>query len=163
MLLSVDCSINNNGIAVFDNDNKLTEHFLITGRGNAEQEKIKSILIDLTHAVRMYEIDTIVLEKPPTITYNRAAKAYKTLNADAMQKLNMVVGAITGYVSVTFPDIKLIAVDVLQWKGRQKKEVTRMNAQMLYKVTTKNMNITDAIMLGHWYISHQNMYGGIIK
>lgn len=154
MLLACDPSINFNGIAIFDNNNNLTGHFLVQGTGNNEQEKIKSILLDLTHIVRIYKIDTIVLEKPPIITYNRAAKAYKTLNAGAMQKLNMVVGAITGYISVTFPDIKLIAVDVLRWKGRQKKEVTRMNAQMLYKVTTKNMNITDAIMLGHWYISH---------
>lgn len=161
MLLACDPSINFNGIAIFNNDNKLTEHFLIQGKGNTEQEKIKSILLKLMFIIANREIDTIVLEKPPTITYNRSKYYTKTLNAGAIQKLNMVVGAITGYISVTFPDIKLITVDVLQWKGRQKKEVTRMNAQMLYKVTTKNMNITDAIMLGHWYISYKNMYGGI--
>ena len=159
MLLSIDCSINNNGIAVFFDHGVLLDYDLIKSTGNTEQEKIQSIVRKIDNCLGIYLISTVLIEKPPTITYNRSSKFNKVLNAKSIQKLNMVVGAIIGFVSVRYPDIEIVTADVLQWKGRQKKEVTRMNAKMLYKVETNDMNVTDAIMLGHWYISQQKMKG----
>ena len=154
-LLSIDPSIKNLGYAFFDNQ-ALVSHGVFKSDANETIAKRLTFLLrglDATGNV-WGAPDAVVIESPPSFTYGRSARHGKTLNADAMNKLWMTIGALLAHYEGLNVPVEL--TDVMKWKGQQGKGVAKMNAKLLYELDV-NDHIADAIMLGHHYLSTKRM------
>lgn len=104
------------------------------------------------------QLDAAVIEAAPKFTYGRSANLGKSMNMDAMSKLWMATGALILYF--VSQGVKVELVDVMQWKGRQKKETTIENCQRIYGAKV-NDHTADAIMLADFFISERNILGRV--
>jgi len=113
-------------------------------------------LVSLISCLPNGPFDHAVIEKPPKFSYARSSRFGKTLNAEAMGKLHIAIGSLIYFFA--FKGISVIEVDVMQWKGKQPKSLTMQNVRHFFGIEVKNDHVSDAIMLGHWWLSKQNIF-----
>jgi len=154
-IMSLDPSLNHVGFALYDNK-ELVNYGSINSKGATVPEKIMFILEKLPKPD--WTIDVAVIELAPSFTYNRSTQFGRPMNAGAMGKLYMATGALIGHCGKIAGRVELVEVNT--WKGKQSKEVTQESARLLYVVEV-NDHLADEFMMGHFFLSKNNIYGRI--
>lgn len=158
-LMSIDSSVNNLGIAIWDmSSKKLLLWKLVHPKSDCrsnEYEKSWSILCQLKEWIKIYAINHIICEVP---TY-WAIGGFEARETGSMNKLSFVCGLI---YSLRGDMEKFKLVTPSDWKGQLSKIVTQNRLQDEYwakyqidmngTATGKklNDNVSDAIGIGHF-------------
>lgn len=153
--MAIDPSTTNIGVAIFESG-KLLGTANLSFKDIYDLQKLKSIVIAITNAIYMYEIDMVVVEEPVPTRFSRAVTS-----------LNQVVGAI---FAVTVVNKNPITFDWVHnrtvkstmniiGKGKEGKLCAIQRAIELHP-ELKAQNITDhvadAVLVGETYIQ---LYG----
>lgn len=152
-LMSVDPSINNLGMAIWDEDNKklLTWQYIhpkIKSRTN-EFEKSYSMLLQLKEWGAKYEVNKIICEVPE----HWAVAGFEARETGSIAKLCFVCGLI---YSMRLEVDEMILVKPREWKGQLPKEVVanRLFDEYMEKyeldMVKLNPNVMDGIAIGHF-------------
>jgi len=153
-LISIDPSINNVGIAVWELPNVLMEYKLLhpkVGQRGNEYDKSLSILHQVKEWIQIYEINRMILEVPE----HWAVGGFEARETGSMTKLVLVVGML--YTLIDELD-ELKIVKPREWKGQLSKEVMENRLREDYTaigvdLAALNPNVVDAIGIGHFYIT----------
>lgn len=153
-LMSIDPSINNVGIAIWELPNGLMMHRLLHPKVNArdnEFDKSLSIVDQIKEWMKVYAINRMILEVPA----HWAVKGYEARESGSIAKLCVVVGMI---YSLKHELDELRVVKPHEWKGQLSKEVMVNRLQPAYEAIdidlgALNPNVADAIGIGHFYIT----------
>lgn len=159
-ILSLDPSLNNLGYAFFE-WKKLMGHGVIKSKGDTLPEKLVSLTsrFSLPEFEAVACLDIVVIEMAPKISYGRSSRNGMPLNMKEMAKLHMATGVLIHHFASKGISVRM--VDVLEWKGRQKKETTIENVKYFYKLEKVSDHVADAIMIGHWYLSTLNIHSRV--
>lgn len=153
-LISIDPSINNVGIAIWQLPNTLIMYQLlhpkIDKRGN-EYDKSLSILDQIKAWVKAYTVNRMILEVPA----HWAVAGFEARETGSIAKLMLVVGMI---YSMRHDLDELKIVKPAEWKGQLPKEVMENRLRKDYAsigvdLAKLNPNVVDAIGIGHFYIT----------
>jgi hypothetical protein len=160
-LMSIDPSINNLGVAIWDMGNKtLLMHKLVhpkVDKRKNEYEKALSMSDQLREWAKVYVVNHMVLEVPS----HWAVGGFEARETGSIAKLCFVCGLIYG-MQYDMEIFKLVKPS--DWKGQMPKEVMANRLQdeywNKYKIDMNgtatgkklNENIADAIGIGHYYI-----------
>lgn len=146
MLISIDPSINDTGWAVGENGKIVESGVIKTGGSNfSVASRLQKLHESIIHIRARHVCSGAVVEVPGSFTYARSAHGQKPLNAPAMAKLNMAVGA----VLVSLAGCKIHTVIASEWKGSMTKEMSCRLAGV------KDHNEADGINLLRWF-EHAN-------
>jgi len=153
-LISIDPSINNVGIAVWELPNALLEYKLVhpkVGQRNNEYDKSLSILDQLKEWIKEYEVNRMILEVPE----HWAVAGFEARETGSIAKLMLVVGLI---YSLKHELEELKIVKPREWKGQLPKDVMENRLREDYSaigidLAALNPNVVDAIGIGHFYIT----------
>jgi hypothetical protein len=153
-LMSLDPSINNLGMAIWDAPKKeVIMYTLVHPTKDAkdnEFDKSLSMLRQVKKQIQAYAVDGIIMETPETW----AVAGYQARETGSMTKLAFVCGMLcslceeVGFYRVVIPR---------EWKGQLSKEVMCNRLEKHYlarKIDLLNMdsNIADAIGIGHFQL-----------
>ena len=142
MIIALDPSINNTGYAVGDNGKVIESGVIKTGGSKISvAERLQKLHHHLIAIRARHTCTDAVVEVPGSFTYARSAHGQKPLNAAAIAKLNMAIGA----VLVSLAGCKVHLVEASKWKGNMGKET----AKRLAKVNDDNE--ADALLLLKWF------------
>lgn len=153
-LMSIDPSINNLGLAVWDLSlGKLLMHVLIhplKDARNDEYDKTYSMLMQLKQWRETYGVNKIICEVPD----HWAVAGFEARETGSMVKLAFVCGSI---YSMRHELEEMRVVKPRDWKGQLPKKVVANRLQESYvkygiDMTKMNENVMDAIAIGHFYI-----------
>ena len=152
-LMSIDPSINNVGIAIWELPNALMIYKLVhpkVGCRNNEYDKSLSVLDQLKEWIRIYSVNRMILEIPA----HWAVGGYEARETGSIAKLMLVVGMI---YSMKHDLDELRVVKPHEWKGQTPKHVMVNRLKEDYMAVDvdlekMNPNIADAIGIGHYYI-----------
>jgi hypothetical protein len=153
-LISVDPSINNVGIAIWDLPNTLLMYKLVhpkVGCRNNEYDKSLSILDQIKEWIKIYTINRMILEVPA----HWAVGGFEARETGSIAKLMLVVGLLYS-LKHNLEELKIVKPH--EWKGQLPKNVmeNRLRADYLaidVDLSKLNSNIVDAIGIGHFYIT----------
>jgi hypothetical protein len=153
-LMSIDPSINNLGVAVWDIEPiKLLMHRLIhptvVSRVNSF-EKAWSMLEQMKQWKTTYGVTNIIVEQPEV--WNVAG--FEARETGSMDKLNFVCGLLYSLRSEV-EEYRLVTPQ--QWKGQLKKEIMCNRLYNHYIVQNIDLrkidaNVADGIGIGHFYL-----------
>lgn len=152
-LMSVDPSINNVGIAIWQLPNALMMHKLLHPKpGSREDEYSKSLSIfhQVKEWITTYAVNRIILEVPE----HWAVGGFEARESGGMAKLTVVTGMIYTLYDV-MDELKIVRPR--DWKGQLPKDVMMNRLKDGYKeigvdLEKLNNNVVDAIGIGHYYI-----------
>lgn len=157
-LISIDPSINNLGIAVWDlTTQKLLMwqlvHPTVDKRSN-EFEKSHSMLLQIKHWMQIYGVNRIISEVPE----HWAVAGFQARETGSIAKLMFVCGMIYS-LRDSLEEMRLVVPR--EWKGQLPKKVVANRLKDDYvpyeiDMTKLNENVMDAIGIGHFYI-----HGGV--
>lgn len=153
-LMSIDPSINNMGVAIWDIDNKelllwKLVHPRVDKRKN-EYEKALSMCDQLREWARTYAVNHMILEVPS----HWSVGGFEARETGSIAKLCFVCGLIYG---IQYDMEEFILVKPSDWKGQTPKRVVANRLKDDYvkydiDMTKLNENIMDAIGIGHFYL-----------
>lgn len=154
-LISIDPSINNLGIAVWDVlDKKLLAHALMhpeRGKRLNEFDKSLSMLNQIkTLWIQEYSVNRMILEIPEYW----AVGGFQARETGSMSKLMFVCGMIYSLKN-DLEELKLVTPR--EWKGQLPKEVVANRLEDHYlplgiDLAQMDMNEADGIEIGHFYL-----------
>jgi hypothetical protein len=153
-LMSIDPSINNLGLAIWDlDDKKLIAHLLIHPHktfSDNEYDKSYSMCFIIKEWKERYGVNKIICEVPD----HWAVAGFEARETGSMVKLAFVCGMI---YSLRFDLEEMKVVKPKEWKGQLPKKVVANRLQDQYiqygiDMTKLNENVMDAIGIGHYYI-----------
>lgn len=153
-LMSIDPSINNLGLAIWDLSlNKLLMHTLVhplKDARNDEYDKTYSMLMQLKQWRETCGVNRVICEVPD----HWAVAGFEARETGSMVKLAFVCGSI---YSMRFELDEMKVVKPKEWKGQLPKKVVANRLQEDYlkvgiDMTKLNENVMDAIAIGHFYI-----------
>lgn len=153
-LMSIDPSINNLGVAVWDLGTKmLLMHRLLhplKDAKNNEYEKSYSMLMQLKEWKKSYSVNKVICEVPE----HWAVSGFEARETGSIAKLCFVCGLI---YSLRYEVEEMKVVTPRGWKGQLPKNVVANRLQDVYlkydiDMTKINQNVMDAIGIGHFYI-----------
>lgn len=152
-LISIDPSINNVGIAIWELPNGLMMHRLLHPKVNAresEYDKSLSILDQIKEWIKAYGVNRMILEVPA----HWAVAGFEARETGSIAKLCLVVGLI---YSLKHDLDELRIVKPHEWKGQLPKEVMVNRLKEGYvpigiDLEKINPNVADAIGIGHFYL-----------
>lgn len=152
-LMSIDPSINNVGMAIWELPNTLMMHKLLhpkVGCRNNEYDKSLSILDQIKEWIQTYAVNRIILEVPE----HWAVGGFEARESGSIAKLMLVVGLI---YSLKHDLEELKVVKPREWKGQLPKQVMENRLRDNYleinvDLSALNPNVVDAIGIGHFYI-----------
>jgi hypothetical protein len=152
-LISIDPSINNVGVAIWELPNVLMMYKLVhpkVGCRNNEYDKSLSILDQLKEWIRTYAVNRMILEVPA----HWAVAGFEARETGSIAKLMLVVGLIYS-LKHELDELKIVKPH--EWKGQLPKEimVNRLKEDYLpigVNLEEINPNVADAIGIGHYYI-----------
>lgn len=159
VLLSIDPSINNLGMAIWEVEKKRLIHYKLLHpmremRKN-EFEKSISMMRQLREYVEKYYINIMIVEVPEYW----AVGGFEARETGSMTKLMFVCGMICSLVEMEIINV-LSMVTPRDWKGQLPKNVVKNRLRESYlenvDLLTLNDNVVDAIGIGHFYL-----YGGV--
>lgn len=153
-LISIDPSINNVGIAIWELPNILMMYQLLhpkVGERGNEYDKSLSILMQLKEWVRTYAVNRMILEVPA----HWAVAGFEARETGSIAKLMLVVGLIYS-LKPQLDELKIVKPH--EWKGQLPKDVMQNRLREDYlainvDLATLNPNVVDAIGIGHFYIT----------
>lgn len=153
-LMSVDPSINNVGIAIWELPNGLMFYQLLhpkVGKRGDEYEKSLSILDQVKELIVQYEVNRMILEVPE----HWSVAGFEARETGSIAKLMLVVGLL---YSLKHELEELKIVKPREWKGQTPKRVmcNRLHDDYInigVDLHEINPNVADAIGLGHYYIT----------
>lgn len=160
ILISIDPSINQAGVALFDLGKKhLIGAELVTPSKTMKDDfhlKVYSVYKKILRIVEEYEVDKCAMEIPE----HWARAGFIARESGAIFKLSFMCGGLFCKLSDIMP-VKLVVPK--GWKGQMNKDVVRNRLARDYIGTkswqyTKedweklNHNILDGIGIGHWYV-----------
>jgi len=153
-LISIDPSINNLGLAVWDLDTKkVIMHMLVHPEKkytNNEYDKSYSMLEIVKKWRLQYGVNKIILEVPD----HWAVGGFEARETGSMVKLAFVCGVI---YSLRDEIEQFVVAKPREWKAQLSKKVVANRLQDHYLKQDINMkalneNVMDAIAIGHFYI-----------
>ena len=152
-LISIDPSINNVCIAIWELPNTLMMHKLVhpkIGQRDNEYDKSLSVLDQLKEWIQTYSVNRMILEVPE----HWAVAGFEARETGSIAKLMLVVGLI---YSLKHELDELKIVKPREWKGQLPKDVMENRLREDYsaigiELEKLNPNVVDAIGLGHYYI-----------
>lgn len=153
-LMSVDPSINNLGMALWDlSDTRLLLYKLVhpeIGMRSNEFDKSRSMLDQLKKWIQTYAINRMIIEVPE----HWAVGGFQARETGSMTKLMFVVGFLYSLV-YELDEVKLVTPS--GWKGQLPKEVVANRLREHYlplgvDLSKIDANVADAIEIGHFYI-----------
>ena len=131
IIIAFDSSISSAGYAVIDTKiSDLPSSLIESGTIRSKRESNlteKVVLLGdyVSKLCKLYNPEAIIIEKAESFTYAKTTKyTGKGLNRAAMAKNNISVGVIAGIASQYC--VNIVFVSAQDWKGMQRKEVTRM-------------------------------------
>ena len=159
-LISIDPSINNVGIAIWELPklgyliNGLMMHKLVhpkVGQRSNEYDKSLSVLDQIKELIQEYEVNRMILEVPE----HWAVAGFEARETGSIAKLMLVVGLI---YSLKHELDELKIVKPREWKGQLPKDVMENRLRDDYlaigvNLAALNPNVVDAIGIGHFYIT----------
>lgn len=153
-LMSIDPSINNVGIAIWELPNVLMMHKLLHPKVNArnnEYDKSLSILDQIKEWKKSYAINRIILEVPA----HWAVGGFEARETGSIAKLMLVVGLIYS-LKHDLDELKIVKPH--EWKGQLPKDVMENRLRDDYSsigidLSALNPNVVDAIGIGHFYVT----------
>jgi hypothetical protein len=153
-LMSIDPSINNVGMAIWELPNALMMYKLLHPKVNArnnEYDKSLSILQQLQEWIKVYSVNRMILEIPE----HWAVAGFEARENGSIAKLMLVVGLIYS-LRPSLDELKI--VKPREWKGQLPKDVmvNRLKDDYLsidVDLEHMNPNVADAIGIGHFYIT----------
>lgn len=153
-LISIDPSINNLGIAVWDiQTKKLLMHKLVhplkDARGN-EFDKSYSMLCQVKQWKETYGVNRIIIEIPE----HWAVGGFQARETGSIAKLMFVCGMLASLVDQV-DELRLVTPR--EWKGQLPKDVVANRLKEFYvpfgvSLDKIDSNVADAIEIGHFYI-----------
>lgn len=152
-LISIDPSINNVGVAIWELPNTLLMYKLVhpkVGCRNNEYDKGYSVLLQIKEWIQTYAINRMILEVPA----HWAVGGFEARETGSIAKLCLVVGLIYS-LRDSLEELKIVKPH--EWKGQLPKEVMENRLRDDYlaidvDLSQLNANIVDAIGIGHFYI-----------
>lgn len=152
-LISIDPSINNVGIAVWELPNALMMYRLLHPKVDArnnEYDKSLSILDQIKDWIKTYAVNRMILEVPA----HWAVGGFEARETGSIAKLMLVVGLLYS-MKHDLDELKIVKPH--EWKGQLPKEVMENRLRDEYTaigvdLAVLNPNVVDAIGLGHYYI-----------
>jgi hypothetical protein len=153
-LMSIDPSINNVGMAIWELPNGLMMYKLLHPKVNArnnEYDKSLSILDQLKEWIQTYSVNRMILEIPE----HWAVAGFEARENGSIAKLMLVVGLIYS-LKPTLDELRI--VKPREWKGQLPKQVMENRLRDDYlaidiDLAALNPNVVDAIGIGHFYIT----------
>lgn len=151
-LISIDPSINNVGVAVWELPNTLLMYKLVhpkVGCRNNEYDKSLSILNQIKEWIQAYAINRMILEVPA----HWAVGGFEARETGSIAKLMLVVGLLYSLKN-ELEELKIVKPH--EWKGQLPKDVMENRLRDDYlaidvDLSKLNPNIVDAIGIGHYY------------
>ena len=153
-LLSIDPSINNLGMAIWDVGSKeLLLYKLVhpeIGHRQDEYKKSLSMLNQLKTWIQVYGVNRMMMEIPE----HWAVAGFAARETGSIAKLMFVCGLLYSLVQ-ELEEVKLVTPR--GWKGQLSKEVVANRLQDHYiplgvDLTKIDANVADAIEMGHFYL-----------
>jgi len=159
-IISIDSSIAKIGWAVL-NDTKSVGPEMLVGYGTIKipsgdiNFKTQIITKELVKIIQKYNPEKALIETAKPFTYGRSTRYGKPLNQKAMAKNNVAVGIITTVCQTRGMMTRHMSAQ--EWKGNQKKEITRwvVNATYDIKILKSHNDEADAIKMGQWFIEYE--------
>ena len=160
IIIAFDASINNTGYAIADSEIKDSPKSLLKS-GTLKiikpdsvtlVEKVAILAVEVDNLCKFFKPDVIIIEKALAYAYKGRKNYYgKALNVNSMALNALSVGVIAGAVSKHSVNIKFVSAQ--EWKGMQRKEVTRLVVNNEYNLKLKRVNNdeVDAIGIASWY------------
>ncbi len=154
VLMSIDPSINNVGVAIWELPSTLVEYKLLHPKVKNridEYDKSLSILDQIKELKNEFNVNRIILEVPA----HWAVAGFEARETGSIAKLMLVVGLI---YSLRHELDELKVVKPHEWKGQTPKHVmvNRLKDDYLavgVDLEKVNPNVADAIGIGHFYIT----------
>lgn len=153
-LISIDPSINNMGLAIWDlPTKKLLVHVLVHPKKYYtanEYDKSFSMLAQVRSYMTTYRVNRIIMEIPEYW----AVGGFQARETGSMTKLMFVCGMIYS-LRDQLEELKLVTPR--EWKGQLPKKVVEVRLRDHYlphgvDLTQINDNVMDGISIGHFYI-----------
>lgn len=150
-LISIDPSINNVGIAIWEFPNTLLMHKLLHPKVNArenEYDKSLSILDQIKEWMKAYRVNRMILEVPS----HWAVAGFEARETGSIAKLSFVCGMIYSLKS-ELDELRIVKPH--EWKGQLSKAIMVNRLKDVYlamgvELEKLNPNIADAIGIGHY-------------
>jgi Holliday junction resolvasome RuvABC endonuclease subunit len=157
-LISIDTSINNAGVSVFDLETyELVEYGLVPvkhKRGQPLEAKLENLFLAACEIFNKYSVDwdvkLAVIERAEKFTYNRNARGGKSITQAAMNINHNAVGLFATYFAMRKIPFRFVTPEA--WKGKMRKEGTIYSVNMEFglKLTIDDNDTADAIGIGRW-------------
>ena len=153
-LMSIDPSINNLGMAIWDvNEKKLLLWKLLhpeVGQRRNEFDKSLSMLNQVKQWIQTYAVNRIIMETPE----HWVVGGFQARETGSMTKLAFVCGMLCSLVN-DLQEFKVVTP--AEWKGQLPKEVVANRLKDHYlplgvNLTEIDANVADAIEIGHFYL-----------
>lgn len=155
-LMSLDPSINNLGMAIWNiDDKKLLLWKLLhpeVGQRRNEFDKSLSMLNQVKQWIQIYAVNHIIMETPE----HWVVGGFQARETGSMTKLAFVCGMLCSLVNdLAIKEFKVVTP--AEWKGQLPKEVVANRLKEHYlplgiNLTEIDANVADAIEIGHFYI-----------
>jgi hypothetical protein len=152
-LISIDPSINNMGVAIWEIGKKelLFNKLLHPDRACRETDFSKSVslLQQVKHWIKVYGVSKMIMEIPE----HWAVAGFEAREKGSMAKLMFVCGMMASLVQ-ELKEVKLVTPR--EWKGQLPKQVMENRLRDSYlpnvDLAKLNDNVVDAIGIGHYYL-----------
>lgn len=152
-LMSIDPSINNLGLAIWDIDKKKLIFYKLFHptkdcRDN-EFDKSLSLLNQVDHWIKVYGVTKMIMEIPE----HWSIAGFEAREKGSISKLMFVCGMLYS-LARSLREVRLVTPR--QWKGQLPKEVMKNRLKDSYlpevDLLKLNGNVVDAIGIGHFYL-----------
>ena len=114
-VIAFDPSYRTTGFAIIESGRNLITHGIIRTSGNDDRSKFSSLFDDVQTLCTKYQVESGVVEKPPSFSYRRSTNAKgKPLNFAAIQKNSQATAVILSALGQM--QIKVVESYAHQWK-----------------------------------------------
>lgn len=177
--LGLDPSMTSTGYAVIRGGNLVAAGKIVTKPSQPEPERLLVIFSEVVSLIREHDVDHVAIEEFAAFYRNRSRSVDPAVLAsvpaltavatgrrrrgkhdrdsiDPRSMFLMKAAQTVTQVAALLAGCSVFLYKVPEWKGGQKvsKEVIIERARLLYGVTTRDNNVTDAIMIAHHHITH---------
>ena len=146
-LLSIDPSINNLGVALFEGGELVNVSTIRTPR---RSDRVASLVAQVDERIQQLHPDLVAVESCGSWTRENT-------NVASLLKLAMVTGALVGLCHSR--EIPVELVPVRDWVNGRSKAQRLRDARLLYGIRPSSDHQADAVLIGHYVLSMRKVRG----
>jgi len=153
-LLSIDPGTRKTGWAIFRNSKYLTSGaIIIKDKSLSWLQRNDVVGTRFDNLLSSYKINTVVIEEPGL--FIMSVKGRAASNSGSILKLTALVHSLR--VVARTRGIEVVLMPVRKWKGNVPKEITQRRIKRHLGIDVKQLDESDSVGLGMYYIKHFNM------